>query len=279
MLIKANLQHTFHTNTSNKNIMAATIYTMNGKITIITYYRPPRDNFLPLLDLQKFLNYNNPTIIVADCNIQHKTFGHSTTDKLGKTLNKFIIIDKNLHFLGPHFNTYFQATRKGKPDLIFCNNRFLHLATHINEGNRSIASDHIPIHITFSSNPLAIPVQLKFNYNRANWPQFRKHMEELNLPNLINKNTSEIDKQWNILIDHIMQGANKFIPKTRYKITPAYTPSTRTKNLINIYNQRHNIHKNNITEEINNMLNTIKGHILHSAQQHSNNYWLKKLKE
>ena len=39
-------------------------------------------------------------------------------------------------------------------------------------------------------------------------------MEELELPNLINKNTAEIDKQWEKLIKHIMDGANKYIPKT-----------------------------------------------------------------
>ena len=57
MLIKANIQHTFHTNTNNNNIMAATIYTSGGKVTIVTFYRPPRDNFLPLMDLQHFLNF------------------------------------------------------------------------------------------------------------------------------------------------------------------------------------------------------------------------------
>ena len=258
MLIKSNIQYTFHTNTTNKNIMATTIYTTRGKITIVTFYRPPRDNFLPLTDLQNFVNYNNHTLIVADCNIHHQIYGHSTTDKLGKIFNKFTI-EKNLQFLGSHFNTYFHGTHKVKPDLIFCNNHFLHLATHIKEGERSIALDHIPIHLTFSSNSIAIPNQPKFNFNTADWSKFRDHMEELELPNLINKNTSEIDKQWVKISKHIMDGANKFIPKTNYKIIPAFTPSTRTKSLLYIYNQRHNLHKNNITEDIKNMFNPIWG--------------------
>ena len=197
--------------------MAATIFTTRGKVTKIAYYRPPRDNFLPLSDLQNFLDYNNPALIVADCNIHHEMYGHSTIDRLGKIFYKFTL-EKNLQFLGPHFNTYFHSRNKGKPDLVFGNNQFLHLATLIKEGDRSIALDHIPIHLTFSSNSIAIPSQPKFSFNRANWPKFREHMEELELPNLINKNFSEIDKQWEKLTKHIMNGANKYIPKTEYKL-------------------------------------------------------------
>ena len=278
ILIKSHIQHTFHTNTTNNNIMAATIHTTQGKITIITLYRPPRDDFLPLMDLQKFLNFNNPTIIIADFNIHHRNFGHSTTDKQGKIFNKFII-EKNLQYIGPNFNTYFHNTHKGKPDLIFCNNKFLHLAIHIREGDRSTASDHIPIHLTFSSNPIAIPNKPKYNFNRADWPKFKDHMEELDLPNLINKNTAEIDVQWDRLIKHIIEGADRFIPKTHYKIIPAFTPSTKTKNLLHIFNQRHNLHKNNITEDIKDMLNNIHRHIQISIQQDTHNFWMNRLKD
>ena len=278
ILIKSNIQHIFHTNTFNKNIMAATIYTMKGKVTIITFYRPPRDNFLPLMDLQSLLNLNNPTIILADTNIFNKHFGHPRTDKLGRTLHKFMV-EKDLHFLGPHFKTYFQGTQKGKPDLIFCNTQFLQLATHIKEGDRLVASDHIPIHVTFSSNPIAIPSDPKFNFNRADWPSFRKHMEELELPNLIKKDTHEIDKHWEILMDHIMEGANKYIPKTNFKIIPAFTPSTKTRNLQNIYIQRHNLYKHNLTEYTKNILNNIQGHIKTSMEADLQQYWTNKLKE
>ena len=41
ILVKFNIPHTFHTETINDNIMATTINTTQGKITIITFYRPP----------------------------------------------------------------------------------------------------------------------------------------------------------------------------------------------------------------------------------------------
>ena len=74
-----------------------------------------------------------------------------------------------------------------------------------------------------------------------------------------------------------MDGANKFIPKSNYKIIPAFTPSTKTRNLINI-SIKDNLHKHNITEEVKNMLNNIQRQIQNSTQQDSNTFWIKKIK-
>ena len=120
ILIKHNIIHTFHHITTNKNTLAATVNTSHGKITIITFYRPPRHKFLPILDIQKFLNYNNPT-------------QHNTTDKTGKLL-KNLCTTLNLHYLGPDFNTFYRHTLKGKPDIILCNTSFLYMAHYIEEG-------------------------------------------------------------------------------------------------------------------------------------------------
>ena len=78
------------------------------------------------------------------------------------------------------------------------------MAQYITEGEKVIASDHIFIHITFSYNPLTIPTTPKFNYNRADWAKFKQHMENLPLPNIILKNTIEIDTQLETLIKSIL---------------------------------------------------------------------------
>ena len=80
ILIKKEIPHIFHTNTMNKNILAANLQTRQNKLTIITFYRPPRQSNLPLMDINNYLQYNNPTLILADANIKHQHFGHSTTD-------------------------------------------------------------------------------------------------------------------------------------------------------------------------------------------------------
>ena len=68
------------------------------------------------------------------------------------------------------------------------------MAYHITEGPRDIASDHIPTIIELSTSPPAITQNTKYNYNRADWEKFQEHMEELQIPNIINKPNEQIDE-------------------------------------------------------------------------------------
>ena len=147
--------------------MVVSLFLNQTKITVITYYKPFRQDSLPLVDLQKFMNFGNPTLIIADANIKNIHYGHTTTNDMRKLLERFNH-KHNLHFLGQRFDTFYSHNTKGKPDLIFCNTIFLQLAYNITEGPRSPASDHIPIITTISTSPQAIPVQSRYNYNRAN---------------------------------------------------------------------------------------------------------------
>ena len=278
ILIKHNIPHTFHTNSTNENIIAATITTNQGKLTIVTFYRPPRQDTLPLTDILNFLNFNNPTIILADANVRHQTFGHNNSDRLGRLLKHFNL-NTNLHFIGPNFNTYFHHNHQGKPDIILGNTSFLQLAYHINEGPRLTSSDHIPLTVTASTSPLAIPKPPTYNYNRADWPQFTEHMKNLPLPNIINQPTNSIDTMWETLINHILQGANNHIPKNSYKIIPSLTNSTRTKNLQRIFSERHNLYKHNLTPEKIQILNNIKNHLNSSKMKDLCDFWSNKMDE
>ena len=141
--------------------MAVSLFLNQVKITIVTYYRPPRQDALPLVDLKKFLDYGNPTLILPDANIKNTFYGHTTTNEMGMLLERFNQIN-NVHFLGPTFNTFYSHNTKGKPDLVFGNTAFLQLAHNITEGPRTPASDHIPIFMDISTSPLAIPVKPKF---------------------------------------------------------------------------------------------------------------------
>ena len=97
ILVKSSIPHTFHSNTVNQNIMAVSLFLNQVKITIVTYYRPPRQNALPLVDLKKFLDYGNPTLILADANIKNTFYGHTTTNEMGMLLERFNQIN-NVHF-------------------------------------------------------------------------------------------------------------------------------------------------------------------------------------
>ena len=67
----------------------------------------------------------------------------------------------NLFFLGPDFKTYFSSTRSGKPDIIIGNRAILDLPIYIKEGERILASDHLPIHIQLNTSPILVPSTYK----------------------------------------------------------------------------------------------------------------------
>ena len=276
ILVKSSIPHTFHTDTINNNIMAVSLFLNHTKLTIVTFYRPFRQDSLPLVDLKKFINFGNPTLIMTDANVKNTHYGHTTTNEMGILLERFNQLH-NLHFLGPRFNTFFSHNAKGKPDLIFGNTALLQLAYDITEGPRTPASDHIPVITTISTSPLAIPTKPRYNYNRANWEEFKTHMDTLDLPNIINKNSNQIDTLWDQVINHIKVGANLHIPKTTHKIIPALSQSNRTKTLLRIYNNRHEMYKQNMTIERAQILNTIKNHIKSSLHKDLCDYWSKRI--
>ena len=278
ILIKQHIPHTFHHNTRDKNTLAATITTQHGNISVITFYRPPRQDHLPLLDIQKILQQNNPTIILSDANAKHRNFGHNNSDKTGKLLNN-LCNTLDLHYLGPDFHTFYSHTYKGKPDIILCNRKFLYMAHQIKEGPRITSSDHIPITVITSTNPILTRTRETFNYNRANWDKFKEHMNNLELPNIQNMTTENIDQQWEILNNHIMEGARKHIPTRNYKLIPAFTFSNRTRILTNIYNERNKEYRNNMNIEKAAILQRIKNHIDSSKQHDLLTFWSRKIEE
>ena len=157
------------------------------------------------------------------------------------------------------------------------NSQFLSMAYTIQEGVRLPCSNHIPIIIEASTSPLLVHSPPQYNYNKANWPEFERHMNELDIPNIINMTTDQIDKSWEILCNHIIQGANNSIPMKTYKLIPSLTQSTKTRNLLQIYNNRHNIYKDNLTAERVQILNNIKHHIQSSAAEDSCSFWSQKM--
>ena len=278
ILIKQHIPHIFHHNTRDKNTLAATITTHHGKITILTFYRPPRQEHLPLLDIQHILNLGNPTLILTDANSKHRNFGHSTSNNTGKIL-KDICNTLSLHYLGPNFNTFYNYTSKGKPDLILCNTQFLYLAHQITEGPRMTSSDHIPFTVTTSTNPILTSTPETYNYNRADWGKFKEHMNSIDLPNIQNMNTQDLDQHWETLNNHILEGAKKFIPTRKYKLIPSFTFSNRTRILAKIYDERNKEYKNNMDINKAEILQRIKNHIESSKSHDLLTFWSNKIEE
>ena len=87
------------------------------------------------------------------------------------------------------------------------------MAYYTTDGKKLPVTDHIPIILELSHSPLLVKDTPKYNYNRANWEAFTEHMKDLQIPNIININTSDIDKHWDTLCKHSITGADQHIPK------------------------------------------------------------------
>ena len=124
ILIRYNIKY-IEIPTTDENTLAVRILTSIGPIIICTSYIPPRLPTLPILQYNKILSYNLPTIFIADLNAHH-SFLHNTSgqgDTKGKLLFNFAQ-NKQCKFLGPPFNTYITRSRQGKPDVILVNKHF-----------------------------------------------------------------------------------------------------------------------------------------------------------
>ena len=277
LLTRTNIKHAHFKSTMDPNSLYSIIHSDHGKILIFSLYRPPRINALPLIDIKNALNLGLPTIIVGDFNIKHTNFGHNNSDNLGNLFNTFAN-QNSLHFLGPNFKTFFSNIISGTPDLVFCNLSALNLAINITPGKRLSSSDHIPIHIQLNTNPIAIPTDFKFNLNRADWEGFRKELNSIPLPNVINKSLQDLDYFTDSFSNNIVSAANNNIPKISYKFIPAFIPSTKTKKLQLIYHQRHRLYTDNMTPDKAYILQKIKQHIDISYNNDFARFWTNKLK-
>ena len=161
--VKHNIQYKIDDD-FDTDILAIEISTSLGKFKIATTYLPSRRAFLPFTDFHKLLSDNTPTFIVGDFNARHRCLGNSSNNTVGTSIHR-LINQGHLHHLGPNFRTFPRHTSATTPDLVF-SNKFNFYNTLIVPGNLS-TSDHIPIQITISTEPIMIPCEERYNLNKA----------------------------------------------------------------------------------------------------------------
>ena len=162
--------------TKDTNTFAIKILTTLGPLIIATCYIPPRLNVIPTFALNKILDYNLPTLLIADFNAHNQMFlntlaHHYNGDYRGAQL-ALLARGRNLDFLGPLFNTFKTNRAQGKPDIVLANNQFRMFHHNITKGNQ-IASDHIPIIIKISSQPIKVIQNRRVNVKSIKTCQVR----------------------------------------------------------------------------------------------------------
>ena len=140
-------------------------------MTIATGYIPPRQPYINTIDL----------------NAYHRTFGYNTNNLRGQQIVTLIDTDKCRH-IGPFFDTRVTANTRRKPDIALTNNR-AYLNTYLRPGPMT-PSDHIPIVMTISTNPIQIPICPRLQFSKTDWTRYKQILTDFNTPDM-NQETLE----------------------------------------------------------------------------------------
>lgn len=277
IMVKGNIRHEFMEHWINPHFLATKIYTHNNNSLIIatTYTRP--DTYIPFADLNNLFNHNIPTYIIADMNALHPALGHTRHNRHGNQLH-LLMTQKRLRFLGPYFNTTYTHRGSGRPDVAITNRFAGQFQHHIHPG-KLCGSDHIPILLHVSTNPIAIPSTTHYNYKHADWEAFQETLQQTHItPNVHNQHHLTLDAHIENLHTQILQAADTHIPKRSYKIYYDFTPSPRSRRLITCYHNTFERNKHSHLR-VGRTLEFLREHILHSLAIDHDEHWLHLVKQ
>ena len=238
ILIKSTFKHSFLTDYFNHpDFLAVKVTTLTGPLIISTAYIRPLQN-LPLFDFNKLFNNTHiPVIFAGDINACHLTYHHSQNNTHGHQLLA-IATQKNLHYLGPDFFTFYNAGNKGRPDLVFGNRAALVYHTHLTPGP-NIGSDHIPIIIKIATTPILNTERPAYNYKKANWDAFKTTLQNYNFDfELAGEDAQTLDRRWNDIFRAIVSTMLTTIPRSTHKIRNSFHKSIKTQRLLTCFRSR-----------------------------------------
>ena len=218
--VKNNIKHRITKNYLSET-MSVTLETAQGDLTLATSYLPPSRAYLPMQDYMRLANMPHPCYILGDLNANHRVFGYPRSNVVGRQVVEFIDRDELVH-LGPQFKTWLGHNGTSTPDIILAN-KHAHDCTHSQPGppeatditpGRMNGSDHVPVILTISSDPLVIPTPSRYWYREADWDGYKADISaNLRLPQLDQQPTVVIDQAIDHLYDTILAAKQKNIPQ------------------------------------------------------------------
>ena len=235
ILVKDNIQHTI-LDDFETDLLAITVPTRQGPVTIATDYIAPHAPYLHFIDYYNLINRQNPVYILGDLNARHPTLSDTanrTRNKVGTHIHQLMELDKIKH-IGPHFPTFITSRSSTTPDIVLGNNRIFH-NIHLTPGPLT-TSDHIPTIAKITAHPIQIPIRPRKQFNKANWEQYRQDLSNINFttPNTIT--SSSIDNLIQTFNNHINTATENHIPTIRYRIIPGAKSNDTTRQLQTQYN-------------------------------------------
>ena len=209
--------------------LAITVNTATGPITIGTCYLPPRRAYLPYPDLMRLINRQEPVYVLADMNPQHPSIGSRGANTVGTSLNQLLVASRITH-LGPNFNTWANQRKSGRPDIVISNSRNHH-CHHIAPGPLT-TSDHLPLIMTISCDPIMLPTPNRFLYKKADWEKYTAHISSATQPVILDGlPTHTIEDALETWYETLLEAKRLHIPQTNLRPIPHPKPSHRLRTL------------------------------------------------
>lgn len=222
--IKSHIPYKLHDN-FHSDMLAITIETLQGPITIGTAYIPPRIGYINYIDFHTLLNRPHPVYLFADLNASHPSLGNASANHSGKQLHSLIAQGKITH-IGPYFPTLITHRSTTSPDRVLHNNRAFH-NIHLQPGPIT-PSDHIPIIGTISANPIQIPIRQRKSFFRANWTQYKEILSHHPVPSMPDPTLEEIDRYLENWTKLIQDATERAVPSIAHRIIPGIKPTHET---------------------------------------------------
>ena len=205
-------------------MLAIKIDTTKGPVIISTTYLPPRRRFFPVAELKRIFQKDIAVYMIADMNGRLRSLGYITENTNGKEIAKLMRHNICKH-LGPDFDTLIHSRNKGRPDIILGNNK-ANMYNAIYQGGLT-TSDHIPVIVELSTQPIMIKIKPRWNLKRTNLTTFKENIatKMSNNENEI-RNKTNITKKW---LEDIKDEIERNTPKVEYKLIPEIKESDRLK--------------------------------------------------
>ena len=201
-----------------------------GWPNIATTYLPPRRAYLPITDFHKIASQTYPTYIIGDLNAHHPNIDKKRSNIVGKALMKLIDNNKLKH-IGPDFSTFLSHNASTTPDIVLTNNKTYH-NIQIQPGPITL-SDHIPILIKITSQPIKIDTPPTYIINKTNRDLFSREVQ--NKTRNINTdpymNQQNLEKSLEDWIHAITETMIECIPTKTYKTIQKTIYNERVKKL------------------------------------------------
>ena len=203
------------------DMVAVRVLTTNGPIIIATAYIPPRRT-VHFPDFHKLFNRREPVYFLGDCNAQHQHFGYSRSDLRGQQIFQ-LIERKNIQYLGPPFSTRMDHRSVTSPDIVLAS-RTAHLNTMFTQG-KPTPSDHIPIILKISVNPLQIKIKPRRQFAKADWEQFTAQLENIPIITEEPLTPHELDQATETWTKQVKQAMEDNVPLIKYRTVPGVKPT------------------------------------------------------